>query len=608
MADGGVEWQLELSAKLGEATAMLKVMTSVESEALRADAAMKKLGKSTRLSGDIMRKAGASFKSVGASALGHFTALATFDGLKNLANRVADLGMEMLQAAGEAERTRESFHMLMGEKPGDEMLEWIDKVAEHSQFTDGPLKDFATQLAGVGFQGEELKNALAATGDMASMTKDKMVGAGQAIGLLSRLKLRGTITERDMFSAKISPEKFYAQVAADTGLGLKQVKKKIQQGKVEQDVLLQAFYKGIVARPASRSGVPTSTWGARFLAQLEKAKDILPNLFEELENSQGKTDFTKGLSAMTKALSPSSPAGKAIITGLDTMLSKFGKLVAGIDFEKWAGRLAVGMEMFTAVVDVGAQLGKELGEAFDALTGFGAELGGVIFDIVEWGKDLFNTFVNIGSRIWQGMVQGISSGITKVVDSVKFLGSEAVNGITGLPGIRSPSAVFAGFGVNTGEGFVQGIESMAPDVGAAVADTFSPDLFIPHPGGVGGPTQMLDDALGGAFAPDQLVPHPGGVGGPTQMMGDALGGGAVEAPLFDFGERLGPVPGAAAMAAPAPAGDGGAPKLEAHVTINIGGPGEGPGATREVAEAAESGALRGLEAAFRQFAQQGWTS
>lgn len=547
----GVEFHMELQAKFDEANKMLRQMTKVEAEAAKLDKALGKAGKSTTMLADVTGRIGTSFQSAGSSMLDHLAALATFSGLKSLAMGFVHLGGEALHAAGEAERTRRSFEILLGDEPADKLLGFLDRLAGKTEFTDGALKGFAGSLLKAGVSGEGLERALAATIDLAAMSQDKLAGAEGAIGLISKIQLKGGVSERELVGAGIKGADFFKRVAAETGIGIKEVEKQIAAGKVKSTVLIEALYSQIAEKTGKPLGGAGVAMSQTYLAQLEKAKDIVPNLFEELENSGGFTKVTAGLSRLVEGLSPDSPAGGKIIRGLELMIDRFGDLISDIDFDAWSDRLVSAIDIFTVLVEVGAAVGGELGMLFSKFTAFGEALGETLFETTELVGDFFNAASELGAALWEGLQEGIVSGITWVVDSAKQLGDAAIGSLKSVLGIHSPSTVFAEAGMDTGEGFELGVMRSLPGVVDTVANAFGPDMLLP-------------------------------VVASQPSIGAAISTG-----------------GAAALAA------GGGPRMEAHITINVGAAAGDAAGAREQAEQVGLNVRQALQSVFENWAAEG---
>lgn len=563
---GGVEFYLELTTKLDAATKMVRELGRVESEALKADEALKHAQKSTSMLNDVFKKVGGSFKEVGGhlfeeSSKGltmfasQFAALAGFEGVKKITETVIDLGKELFEAAGEAERTRASFQGLMGVEQADDLLDFLDHLAKSTEFTDGALKNMANQLVRTGFSGDGLERALAATLDIAARYPNKMEGAAQALDLLGHINLKGGITERQLVGAGFAPKAVFERLGGELGIGVDAVEKRLTEGKIKTNVILEALYSEIAEKTKKPLGGAGVAMSLTFLAQLEKVKDILPNLFEDLEKSKGLTKITDSLHQLTLALDPDSPSGRKIIDGLSGILDHVGDLIGKTDFDKWADRMVSVVDVLGVAIDFGAELADELGRVWDGLTGFGAAIGDVLYDITSGVGQFFSAALDLGKAVWEGMQQGIVSGITYVVDAVKNLGDAVVGKLKGVLGIHSPSKVFADLGMWSAGGYNVGLIEAQPAVMRTAEETFSPDAIFP-------------DAAPSISAPVISAPS---ISAPTV---GGLGGGQTI-------------------------------NLEANVTVNVGGAPSGEGAAREQGEAVAFSVRRALEAAFEQWAAEG---
>lgn len=333
---GGVEFILEVNAKIDDALRMTRELTKIQAAAIMAGKGLgeaeKKVGFMTRA----MRSAGESIGSFARETMAHFTALAAFEGFKRLGEGTFDMGKEALQAAGEAERLRGSFQLLMGVKPADDLLEYLDNLARHSQFTDGELKGMAGQLIKAGFAGEGLKKGLAAARDAAAFPGDAAANAGDALNILSKIMLKGEVMTRELTSANLSPQAFFKRVSDETGIGLKQVEQKISEGKVSRDILLGAYYETLQDKTGKLLGGADEAMSKTFLVQKKKLGDIIPNLFEDLEKSGGLKGLTVAMMKISAAFDPDSDSGQRIIKGLTRIIDKVAELMLKVDVEKFA--------------------------------------------------------------------------------------------------------------------------------------------------------------------------------------------------------------------------------------------------------------------------------
>ena len=105
-----------------------------------------------------------------------------------------------------------------------------------------------------------------------------------------------------------------------------------------------------------------------------------------------------------------------------------------------------------------------------------------------WFKGLPGQFLQMGQDLINGLVNGITSRIGAVAEAVSKVASTAKDSFKNWLGIKSPSRVFMGYGVNIGEGAAVGIrQSISPvraaigAMSAATALTFAPSPVLAQP-------------------------------------------------------------------------------------------------------------------------------
>lgn len=111
----------------------------------------------------------------------------------------------------------------------------------------------------------------------------------------------------------------------------------------------------------------------------------------------------------------------------------------------------------------------------NAVLGFFRGLGPSIVGTI---KGFIGSVVAVGGDIIDGLVRGLRAAGGAVVSFLKGLVTSAINAVKSLLGISSPSKVFAGIGKDTMRGLIKGVEDMAgqvdrtfKDVGASAADS-----------------------------------------------------------------------------------------------------------------------------------------
>lgn len=508
MASSGMEFLLEIEAKLDDALRTVKVLNQITQAADKTDDALKKTEKQTGLLGRAFGGTGKAVKSFGSGVGQHLTALALWDGLKAGSRILVDLGKDLFTAAAEAQRTEDAFKGMLGVEAGTDILDWIDKVASKTEFTDGSLKDFAQNLANAGFAGEGLKDQLAAVLDVAANSTDKMDGASRAVAVFSKVMKRGGLSDKDIEALGLKSGAVYAQMSKDLGMGQKTLEKQLLAGKIRTVDIIASLNKAIAAKTGKDLGGVGLDRGQLIGAKLEHVKDIVPNLMEELSKSGGLDGVSKFMGRLVEAFSPDSPVGKKVIGALDLMATRLGAFLETVDFNKLADQVVYAMDVVATAFQIGAAVagfvvkafvtvGEVLGQsaagyflAYEKLVAFG---GDVITFVTGLPALLMEKTIAIGTAIWEGIVNGITGGIGFVTDAVGGLADAAVGKLKGVLGIHSPSAVFAAFGEMTAEGFSIGLQM--PDIEGAVREAFDPMRIAPPSLAIG--AELGSTAAGG---------------------------------------------------------------------------------------------------------------
>lgn len=83
---------------------------------------------------------------------------------------------------------------------------------------------------------------------------------------------------------------------------------------------------------------------------------------------------------------------------------------------------------------------------------------GIVAGLGKLGIEVPEQFRSLGSAIVDGLIGGIFGKLGEMKDAIVGMGGKAVDWFKGKMGINSPSKVFAGFGINTMEGYLQGIQ------------------------------------------------------------------------------------------------------------------------------------------------------
>jgi phage-related protein len=140
----------------------------------------------------------------------------------------------------------------------------------------------------------------------------------------------------------------------------------------------------------------------------------------------------------------------------------------------------------------------------NTMSGMVSNIGQGISDAVQWFKDLPGRVLgalgdvgswlfNAGKQVIQGLLNGLKAAVGSILNFFKNLVSQAVSSVTDALKMGSPSKVFYDIGINTGQGWINGLKAISPAVAAAAADMAGVTLD-----GFGNP--LLGSASGGTGA------------------------------------------------------------------------------------------------------------
>lgn len=527
--DDGLKWLLELDVKQDEALSFLKTLDKmqsslkgtasetdkVEASSGRAAHGHKKHGEEAKgLHGILDRLVHAGIDPF----LNRIKQVAEFEFIRKgvdalieapmeIARALKDLGEEMLTVAGRAERTNKSVELLFGKPEGADVLEYLEKIAGATEFTDLRLKGAAQSLAKVGFKGSDLTRAIAASLDIAAFSSNKEEGFGEALASLERIKRTGRVDNRVLGGLGIGGKDFLAELSKRTGEGAATLKKKLEKGTVDSGLAIETLYSMIAKKTGKDLGGAGLEVGKGFEARMTHLKDLPDQFFQRLANSDGLVKFTEAIASALETLDPDSPLGQKIFSTLESAFNSVADTVRGIDLE-------VVFETAKTSIETSIELVKDLGAAFGVVVEFGSELISTLESIVTLGhltnrlgltgggdeqsapsaaahekfvsdqralreqgrRDRISRqldFMAPGLSMAAGLSDGMKAGHPAVADAAAKLGTVAADATSKALGIHSPSKVFADFGRMSAAGFVEGIDASASAIDSAVSQMFS---------------------------------------------------------------------------------------------------------------------------------------
>lgn len=384
--------------------------------------------------------------AVGAAALGGIAALAKFGAETSNIRREQELTLEAI-AGTDAE--------------GRILSETFDDISRSTAVGSERLLDITRDLKKAGLEGDDLSTALRAIAEQESALGD----TSGTSDLVKALK-DGTKTAGDLADEM---DQKYGGVVSKKILGLDQQFAQFKRNiaSIFGGLDLEEFLEGLSKLVAL---FDTSTASGQAL------KTIFESLFQPLFSSSGDvfTFIERGF------------------LQLEIVALKFGIMVkealkdgtSGLDLKPLKELYDLTKDpawtMFGIALDT-------IGIGLRGMALFGLMVVGFIVDTInlssrmlQFFKDLGagvvetqKAFMTLGSDIVQGLIEGITGGAPKVIQSITSMASAAVDAAKAVLKSHSPSEVFYDIGESAPAGMAGGIDDGAPDVAAAVTDLVS---------------------------------------------------------------------------------------------------------------------------------------
>jgi hypothetical protein len=487
MASGsGIQWMMELDAKLDGAKAMLKELSASEHAADQADKALKKMEGHTFSN---------LFKSIfkaelAVKALEKGAELA-YEGVKKLGEKM----WESIQIAAGAERLDKVFANMLGPEGGKETLEYLEKFAGLSEHTDDAVKAVGVDLLRTGLRGADFRNALAAAADVAANATDKTAAFGEAAGALGKAYELGKIDKRLIYALRLPFGEVEKELSKGMGLSQKQIKKQIQEGTLDASKALDILYDVMERKSGKKLGGLTLGMAKGMDALLEKFKDIPEEMAKNLRNTQGFKDIETSLSNFLDVVAPklldtNGAMGKILDTvgaklkdiDWDSVMVKVERLVElakeWVDpIEKVAKAMLKVAEGILALPSLGNWIGDVAGDAAILLktgrVGQTAERRREKWMDVEWERR--QAAIN-SHEVAGGFNKGLIDAISAPRNAGAYFIQQVDEGVRDEAEIHSPSRLFARHGRMLALGLAVGMRegsARASDAGGAMVPSLS---------------------------------------------------------------------------------------------------------------------------------------
>jgi hypothetical protein len=360
----------------------------------------------------------------------------------------------------------------------------IDRVSASSAIGRDKIAGYTDQLYKMGLRGSNLEKVLEGVAIKASTQGEAQAqvfaqwGAGYALtgrsvdGLVDRVKNRlGGIARKQMEDTTVQALKqkeafdaMFRDIHVDEYLhAAAQVNALLSQSTASGRALKSLLER--IVQPLVDAATRAQPIMKRFFQGLIISALLVEIAYLKIRNAWwrtfGKPD-TKGIDLTTAALWAGVAAGGALVVVLGLLAAVVASLAI-----PFAATLAL-----IAAPFVGAWFAIKT-------------LVSLITD-TDWS--------GLASSIWQGLVKGLSSGLTAIATVADDLASSVSRAFTQALGIQSPSKVFMAYGLAIPQGVKLGVEQGTPDAQASVAGMVS----LPNPPPTAAAPGAAAPAAGGA--------------------------------------------------------------------------------------------------------------
>lgn len=386
----------------------------------------------------------------------------------------------------------------------DALASQMEALAGKVPLARDKLQELGLSIHRAGIGGQTLVDTLAAVALAAAGMDDAAGNQLKALVERGKLTQRFQINPLELQGSGLKLDDVAKQLSSSLGVGIADARKALVEGRVKLGDGAAALRKAVEERFGSTNAkkvLDLDFQMSRFIENVGKLTENvnlepLLNGFKKIVDLFGegtvtgnalKTVITLAGNAIGSTFEKAVPLAiqlfkRLVIAGLDVTIMT---LKAKRSFEEWFSKsnlakvdwLAVGLStakimaqqfLITAgaIATVMAASVASAMAQLDLLVGAFKKLSEVSKGLFNFGKG-FDAAGMAGTLI-DGLVQGLKSGLGKVKSAVTELATGAKQAFKDALGIRSPSKVFSGFGMDISQGVEQGVDKGAPKVNASV--------------------------------------------------------------------------------------------------------------------------------------------
>jgi hypothetical protein len=437
-----------------------------------------------------------------------------------LAEKGAELSLEAVEAK---EKMITLFEALKpGGQSGEQVVQMLDNLSGSLGMTREKLEPLTQQFLAMGVKYlPDLRKQLTAAASATALMGEE--GGKAYTNLAKKISITSDVLETLGLKNEKALVKWNMKLANvgvtfdDLAKAAGKSTKEFQAGLINGTIKAEEFGDALREAVTEKGEKPLEKLSENFDFLKEQAKSFATHLFEDVDIKP----FIEGVKKLGESFGPTTAAGKALKFFVNQAFGSLFKIVGAllpyvtkfflqliiwslkayllmkahwegitIAFKILGGALALIVAVFAlmatsvavivsvmvgmtvAVFALGAAIiwvGYKLAEfqqrvidaipaAMDAIAKFTGDTYNALKAWVPQALEAAGNFID-------GLVQGLENGIDRVVDAASSLGKEAAEGLKKALGISSPSKVMFEAGINTGEGFSDGLDATVAKVG-----------------------------------------------------------------------------------------------------------------------------------------------
>lgn len=338
-----LEFKIELSGNF--AGALEKNAQATE----KSEGATKKHRKEFELFESEVGKASAGLGgfAINLEAIGKGGSLFTFDlaeGMRGalevlhaVVEGIADIGAEMIKAAGAAEDLNLAIKLDVGEEGGEK----VDKLAESfkgSRFSAKTIKEALLPILEESGDehADQWDDLVTAATDVATRRDTGQAGAKSALEALRGIEIQPQRVRGALKELGIKQKDFYSDLGDLLGISAASAEKQTKAGQIKAQTLLSVALHQIAEREGGSLGTATNEGSKTLGATLERLGNLKESMFERLAGSEGMKSVQGFLDNFIDTLE--GPIGTDLVAKLSgTFGTLFGDLSGPDGLEKMKG-------------------------------------------------------------------------------------------------------------------------------------------------------------------------------------------------------------------------------------------------------------------------------